>query len=86
MSANPSDTEPSDAALLARLRALQERYHALELRVKALEAENETLLGRIQKLTGELAVATDRDRQQVLSLEIRRLQQQRLGHARAPNR
>ena len=68
--------EPEDNALLARLRALEAEKRKLEVRVQALLAENETLIGRIHKLVGELAAATNRDSQQVLSLEISRLQRQ----------
>ena len=48
----------------------------LHRRNLSLVAENEILLGRIKKLVGDLAQATDRDRQVALGFEIRRLNEQ----------
>lgn len=54
------------------------RSAALDLhrRNARLEAENAVLLRRITALTGELASATDKDRQLALGLEIRRINEQ----------
>lgn len=49
---------------------------ALHRRNSLLEAENAILLRRVTELVGELAKATDRDRQLALGLEIRKLNEQ----------
>lgn len=52
------------------------RITFLERRNALLEAENAILLQRVTALVGELAKATDRDRQVSLGLEIRKLNEQ----------
>lgn len=48
----------------------------MAVRITALEAEVEILLGRLGRLVNELATAQNRDRQQVLNFEIKRLNEQ----------
>jgi transposase len=52
------------------------RARDLTMRNLSLEGDVEILLAQITRLTAELATATDRDRQGVLALEIKRLNEQ----------
>lgn len=52
------------------------KARSLAVRNLSLEGELEILLAEITRLTGQLAAATDRDRQQALGLQIKRLNEQ----------